>query len=83
VISRTTACIGTLASTPGSVKVGDNLHTLAGGQGVVVFYGMAKPVRTPPIGPCVSRDSGFDVELKVWNPPKAAVAGASRPNPRS
>jgi hypothetical protein len=27
------------------------LSTLCGGQGVVVFYGMAKPVRTPQIGP--------------------------------
>jgi hypothetical protein len=27
------------------------LSTLAGGQGVVVFYGMARPVKTPLIGP--------------------------------
>ena len=27
------------------------LSTLGAGQGVVVFYGMAKPVRTPLIGP--------------------------------
>lgn len=27
------------------------LSTLAGGQGAVVFYGMAKPVKTPLIGP--------------------------------
>ena len=27
------------------------LSTRCGGQGVVVFYGMAKPVRTPQIGP--------------------------------
>jgi hypothetical protein len=27
------------------------LSTRAGGQGVVVFYGMAKPVKTPLIGP--------------------------------
>jgi hypothetical protein len=27
------------------------LSTLVGGQGVVVFYGMAKPVKTPLIGP--------------------------------
>jgi hypothetical protein len=27
------------------------LSTLCGGQGVTVFYGMAKPVRTPQIGP--------------------------------
>jgi hypothetical protein len=27
------------------------LTTLCGGQGVTVFYGMAKPVRAPQIGP--------------------------------
>jgi hypothetical protein len=27
------------------------LSTRCGGQGVVVFYGMARPVRTPQIGP--------------------------------
>jgi hypothetical protein len=27
------------------------LSTRCGGQGVVVFYGIAKPVRTPLIGP--------------------------------
>jgi hypothetical protein len=27
------------------------LSTRCGGQGVVIFYGMAKPVRTPQIGP--------------------------------
>jgi hypothetical protein len=27
------------------------LSTRCGGQGVVVFYGMAKPVKTPLIGP--------------------------------
>ena len=27
------------------------LSTLGAGQGVVVFYGMAKPVKTPLIGP--------------------------------
>src|SRR5271168_2679294 len=27
------------------------LSTLCGGQGVTVFFGMAKPVRTPQIGP--------------------------------
>ncbi len=32
-------------------KVDEALSTLGGGQGVVVFYGMAKPVRTPMIGP--------------------------------
>jgi hypothetical protein len=32
-------------------KVDEALSTLGGGQGVVVFYGMAKPVRTPLIGP--------------------------------
>ncbi|MGD0118973.1 MAG: hypothetical protein ABSD30_12970, partial [Candidatus Binatus sp.] len=29
----------------------EGLSTRCGGQGVVVFYGMAKPVRTPQIGP--------------------------------
>jgi hypothetical protein len=29
----------------------ESLSTLAAGQGVVVFYGMAKPVKTPLIGP--------------------------------
>lgn len=32
-------------------KVDEALQTLGGGQGVVVFYGMAKPVKTPLIGP--------------------------------
>jgi hypothetical protein len=32
-------------------KVDEALSTLGGGQGVVVFYGLAKPVRTPLIGP--------------------------------
>jgi sugar lactone lactonase YvrE len=32
-------------------KVDEALSTLGGGQGVVVFYGVAKPVRTPMIGP--------------------------------
>jgi hypothetical protein len=27
------------------------LSTLCGGQGVVAFYGMAKPVKAPQIGP--------------------------------
>lgn len=29
----------------------EGLSTRCGGQGVVVFYGMAKPVRAPQIGP--------------------------------
>jgi hypothetical protein len=29
----------------------EELSTLCGGQGVTVFYGMAKPVRVPQIGP--------------------------------
>jgi hypothetical protein len=32
-------------------QVAEALSTLGAGQGVVVFYGMAKPVRTPLIGP--------------------------------
>ena len=32
-------------------KVDEALTTLRGGQGVVVFYGMAKPVKTPMVGP--------------------------------
>ena len=32
-------------------RVAEPLSTVGGGQGVVVFYGMAKPVRTPLIGP--------------------------------
>jgi hypothetical protein len=32
-------------------KPDEALSTLAAGQGVVVFYGMAKPVKTPLIGP--------------------------------
>jgi streptogramin lyase len=32
-------------------RVAEPLSTLGAGQGVVVFYGMAKPVRTPLIGP--------------------------------
>jgi hypothetical protein len=29
----------------------ETLSTRCGGQGVVIFYGMAKPVRAPQIGP--------------------------------
>jgi hypothetical protein len=29
----------------------ETLSTLCGGQGVTIFYGMAKPVRAPQIGP--------------------------------
>jgi hypothetical protein len=32
----------------------DALSTLCGGQGMVIFYGMAKPVRAPEIGPARS-----------------------------
>jgi len=32
-------------------KPDEAISTRCGGQGVVVFFGMAKPVRTPPIGP--------------------------------
>jgi hypothetical protein len=32
-------------------RVAEPLSTLGAGQGVVVFYGMAKPVRAPLIGP--------------------------------
>jgi hypothetical protein len=32
-------------------QVAEPLSTLGAGQGVVVFYGVAKPVRTPLIGP--------------------------------
>ena len=32
-------------------KVDEALQTQGAGQGVVVFYGMAKPVKTPLIGP--------------------------------
>jgi hypothetical protein len=32
-------------------KPQEALSTRCGGQGVVIFYGMAKPVRTPQIGP--------------------------------
>jgi len=35
----------------GVERVAEARSTLAGGQGLVVFYGMAKPVRTPQIGP--------------------------------
>jgi hypothetical protein len=31
--------------------VDEALSTLCGGQGVVIFFGMAKPVRTPQIDP--------------------------------
>ena len=34
-------------------KPPEALSTRCGGQGVVVFYGMAKPVRVPQIGPAV------------------------------
>jgi len=32
-------------------RVDESLSTPGGGQGVVVYYGMAKPVKTPMIGP--------------------------------
>jgi hypothetical protein len=32
-------------------RVPEALQTLGAGQGIVVFYGMAKPVHTPLIGP--------------------------------
>jgi hypothetical protein len=32
------------------------LSTRCGGQGVVIFYGMAKPVRAPQIGPARPAD---------------------------
>ena len=32
-------------------QVAEPLSTLGAGQGVVVFYGLAKPVHTPLIGP--------------------------------
>ena len=32
-------------------KPAEAVSTLCGGQGVTVFYGMAKPVRSPQIGP--------------------------------
>ena len=35
----------------GLERVQEARSTLAAGQGLVVFYGMAKPVRTPMIGP--------------------------------
>jgi hypothetical protein len=35
----------------GIERVPEWRSTLAAGEGVVVFYGMAKPVRTPMIGP--------------------------------
>jgi hypothetical protein len=39
------SCVGTPA---------DDVSTLCGGQGVVVFFGMAKPVKSPLIGPAQS-----------------------------
>ena len=41
----------------GNVIIGkpqEALSTRCGGQGVVIFYGMAKPVRAPQIGPAQS-----------------------------
>jgi hypothetical protein len=35
-------------------RVAEALQTQGAGQGVVCFYGMAKPVRTPLIGPAHS-----------------------------
>ena len=35
----------------GIERVPEARSTLAAGQGLVVFYGMAKPVRPPQIGP--------------------------------
>ena len=42
---------------PGAIEA---LSTRCGGQGVVIFFGMAKPVKTPQIGPAVAagRDEG-------------------------
>jgi hypothetical protein len=36
---------------PGAIEA---LSTRCGGQGVVIFFGMAKPVLTPQIGPAVA-----------------------------
>ena len=38
-------------SMPFAAGVAEPLSTRGAGQGLVVFYGMAKPVLTPPIGP--------------------------------
>jgi hypothetical protein len=40
----------------GLERVPESQSTLAGGQGVVVFYGMAKPVHAPMIGPARAAD---------------------------
>ena len=36
---------------PAFIDSPEALSTRCGGDGVTVFYGMAKPVRTPQIGP--------------------------------
>jgi hypothetical protein len=61
------------------------LSTRCGGQGVVVFYGMAKPVRTPQIGPArglspgASSLEGARVRRATPDQAPAAGGGASRP----
>jgi hypothetical protein len=52
------------------------LSTLCGGQGVTVFFGMAKPVRTPQIGPARQRGLLRERQNLWWrsSPGRAAVA---------
>ena len=40
----------------GIERVAEWRSTLTGGEGVVVFYGVAKPVRAPMIGPARAAD---------------------------
>jgi hypothetical protein len=42
------------------------LSTLCGGQGVTVFYGMAKPVRAPQIGPARA-PAAWAAENRSWD----------------
>jgi hypothetical protein len=43
---------------PGAIEA---FSTHCGGQGVVIFYGVAKPVRAPQIGPAVATSDGSSI----------------------
>jgi hypothetical protein len=58
------------------------LSTRGAGQGIVCFYGMAKPVRTPLIGP-VHTSGPFAAGVEPFGPVHAAAPFADEVGPRS
>jgi hypothetical protein len=61
-------------------KVDEALSTLTAGQGVVFFYGMAKPVKTPLIGPPRSAVKGQAVS-KVGSLKGSAMSSRGQRRP--